>query len=482
MTIASNPGVDARPASTPDKGWGGRGLVLAVVCFAQFMLVLDATVSNVMTPVIRKDIHTSLVTLQWVMTSYVLVFGGFMLLGGRLADLFGRRRMFVVALTLFTVASLLAGLSSDISTLIAARALQGLGAAFLSPAALSILVASFPDRGMRAKALGMWGTVIGLGASFGTLLGGAVVEGGGWRLAFLINVPVGVVLLVGARVIPARSEERQRRTKIGLIGAALATSGLALVILGFTRTGQVGWISTETVVTLGAAVALLVAFVQVERGSAAPVVPRSVLRSRAARSGSISMFVAAGVMFPFFFLMPQYLQDVLGYTPFETGLAYLPTSLSMVIVSGVVPMLLAKFGTRMPYVAGALIVIAGVGLMSQARAGAGYWATVFPIMLLMGVGLVVCMMVAPVVATSDASEDDAGAASAVLNSSSEIGGAIGLAVAITAVTHTAGAGLTGPGMVDALQAGALVLVGWAVLNLLVGAAMMNASRGAAAST
>jgi EmrB/QacA subfamily drug resistance transporter len=455
------------PSPAKSGSWGGNGLVLTLVCLAQFMVVLDATVVNIMTPQIQRSFPSSLSTLQWVMTSYVLVFGGCMLLGGRLTDVLGRRKVFLASLALFTAASLFAGLSTGPGALIAARVLQGLGAAGLSPAAMSIVVTTFREPAMRAKALGVWGAVMGVGASCGTLIGGAVAEVD-WRLGFLINVPVGILLVLAIRLIPVGAPSERRRGGIDLAGATFITGGLVLLVLGITRTAEVGWRSGQTFGALGASLVLLAAFVVVERRAKVPMLPLSLLRSVNVRIGSFAQFVAAGVMLPFFFLLPQYMQNVLGYSAIKTGLAYIPTSLSMVVVASVVPAVLAKFGARGPYVIGSLALVAGPVLVAHAGRHASYWGTLLPITLLMGVGLVTCMMISPIVATSDASDEDAGAVSAVLNSSSEIGGAIGLAVAVTGVADH-----NGGNFVDALQAGAIVMIVWAVVNVIVGALTMK---------
>jgi EmrB/QacA subfamily drug resistance transporter len=470
MSSATVTGGGVGPSDAPEAKsgpWGGRGLILALVCFAQFMVVLDATVVNIMAPEIQRSFTSSLSTLQWVMTSYVLVFGGCMLLGGRLTDVLGRRKVFFASLLLFTAASLFAGLSASPGELIAARVLQGIGAAGLSPAAMSIVVTTFSEPAMRAKALGVWGTVMGVGASCGTLIGGVVTEID-WRLGFFINVPVGVVLLLAIRRVPVGAPSERQRGGIDIAGAAFITGGLLLLVLAITRTAEVGWRSGQTYAALGASSLLLLAFVVVERRTMVPMLPLSLLRSVNVRVGSFAQFVAAGVMLPFFFLLPQYMQNVLGYSPIKTGLAYIPTSLSMIVVASMVPAILSKFGVRLPYVLGSLALLAGPVLVARAGEHATYWGTLLPITLLMGVGLVSCMMISPIVATMDASDEDAGAVSAVLNSSSEIGGAIGLAVAVTSVTSHNGGNFT-----NALQAGAVVMIVWAVINVLVGGFTMK---------
>lgn len=441
-----------------------RGLVLFLVATAQLICVLDATIANVMLPQLRADIGLSATNLQWVMNIYVVLFGGLMLLGGRLTDVFARRNVLAVGLVLFTAGSLLCTVADGSGLLLSGRALQGIGAAALSPAALSILVTTYPEPDQRAKALGIWGTVMGVGASLGTLLGGAITDVD-WRLAFLINVPIGAVLLFACLVYIPRSAPTGPRPAADVAGGVTGTLGLLSLVFGIVQAGTKGWGDTTALTALAAAVVLLAVFVRVESTAKAPLLPLSLLRRKSVATGTVAQLVSAGLMLPSFFMLPQYMQMVLHYSPLEVGLAYIPTSLAMLGVSGAVPVLIAKYGPRVPYAIGTVLLAGVLVLMSNAPSDAGYWSLLLPVTALLGVGLVLCLMTTPVVGTRDATEEDAGTTSAVLNAAGEIGGALGLAVTATVVASrlSDGADLT-----DALQRGFLVLFIWVAINLAIG--------------
>ncbi|WEH39046.1 MFS transporter [Streptomyces sp. AM 2-1-1] len=465
---AATPTADTPAGSAPVK----RGLVLFLVATAQLICVLDATIANVMLPQLRGDLGLGTAGLQWVMNIYVLLFGGLMLLGGRLTDVFSRRTVLVAGLLLFTAGSLVAALAQGGGTMLTGRGLQGIGAAALSPAALSILVTTFPEPAARAKALGIWGTVMGVGASLGTLLGGAVTDID-WRWAFLINVPIGALLLGGVLTRIPRMAPKGPRPPADVPGAVTGTLGLLSLVFGVVTAGGEGWTDPTALAALAAAVVLLAVFVRVERTAKAPLLPLHLLRRRSVATGTLAQLITAGLMLPAFFMLPQYMQLVLGYSPMEVGLAYIPTSLAMLLVSGAVPVMIARFGPRTPYVLGSVLLAGVLGLMLNSGTGSGYWSLLLPVTALLGVGLVLCMMTAPVVGTRDASEEDAGTTSAVLNAATEIGGALALAVTATVVGSRL-ASLTGDGVApdealnEALQSGFLVLFGWVALNLLVG--------------
>lgn len=449
-----------------------RGLVLFLVASAQLMCVLDATIANVMLPELRGDLGLSTAGLQWVMNIYVVLFGGLMLLGGRLTDVFARRNVLAVGLVLFVIGSLLAAAADTGGVLLTGRALQGIGAAGLSPAALSILVTTYPEPDQRAKALGIWGTVMGIGASLGTLLGGAITEID-WRLAFLINVPIGAALLAAIFVWIPRSAPTGPRPPADIAGGLFGTLGLLSLVFGIVKAGTDGWDDSIALGTLAAAVVLLVVFVRVESTAKAPLLPLSLLRRRSVATGTTAQLIAAGLMLPSFFLLPQYMQMVLHYSPLEVGFAYIPTSLAMLGVSGAVPGLIAKYGPRVPYVTGTLMLAGVLVLMTNAPSDANYWSVLLPVTALLGVGLVLCLMTIPVVGTRDATEQDAGTTSAVLNASTEIGGALALAVTATVVgshlAHLTGHGTpTVTALTESFHRGFLVLSVWVALNLAIG--------------
>ncbi|MFH8979003.1 MFS transporter [Streptomyces sp. NPDC017890] len=449
-----------------------RGLVLFLVATAQLICVLDSTIANVMLPELRADLGLSTSGLQWVMNIYVVLFGGLMLLGGRLTDVFARRSVLVAGLLLFTAGSLLAAVAESGGMLLTGRGLQGVGAAALSPAALSILVTTYPEPKERAKALGVWGTVMGVGASLGTLLGGAITDVD-WRWAFLINVPIGAALLIACFLWIPRSAPAGPRPPADVAGAVTGTLGLLALVYGIVRAGHDGWSDSVALVSLGAAAVLLTVFVRVEGRAKAPLLPLALLRRKSVTSGTLAQLISAGLMLPSFFMLPQYMQEVLGYSPLEVGLAYIPTCLAMLGVSGAVPVLIAKYGPRVPYILGNVLLAGVLVLMVDAPTETGYWSLLLPVTALLGVGLVLCLMTAPVVGTRDATEQDAGTTSAVLNASTEIGGALALAVTATVVGSRL-AELTAEGVdaatafTESIQRGFLVLFVWIAVNVAVG--------------
>ncbi len=474
-------GKDATPRIS---GGNRRWWILLVVSVAQFMVGLDATVVNVMMPELQRSLGLSTTGLQWIMSVYVLLFGGLMLLGGRLTDVIGRRRVLLAGMVLFTAGSLAAGLAEGEAALLAARAVQGVAAAALSPAALSILVTTFPDPGERAKAFGIWGTVLGVGASIGTLLGGAIVNMG-WRWAFYINIPIGVVLTAAAIAFIPVGRPAGPRPASDVAGALTSTAGLLLLVFGIVSTTTRGWTNGVTVGAFAGAVVLLAAFPQLERRSVAPLVPLRLFRQRGVVAGGLGQMCTAGIMLPTFFLLPMYMQNVLGYTPLETGLAYIPTSLAMMIVAPVVSGMIARTGPLILYVTGTLFLGGTITLMLFSSTDGSYWSLLLPATALLGIGLVLCMIPTPVVGTSQATPEDAGTTSALLNASTEIGGAFGLAVTATVVeSRIARQVARGVDPVEALNHALHisfgVLFGWVALSLITGLVGFRGLRTAAA--
>ncbi|MDT0378454.1 MFS transporter [Streptomyces sp. DSM 42041] len=459
-------------AEAPAGGVKRRGLILFLVSSAQLICVLDATIANVMMPQLRSDLGLTTSGLQWVMNIYVLLFGGLMLLGGRLTDVFSRRIVLVVGIALFTAGSLFAATADSVTPLLIGRALQGVGAAAMSPAALSILVTTNPEPKARAKALGVWGMVMGLGASLGTILGGAITNID-WRWAFYINVPIGVLLVAAAFAWIPRLAPTGPRPPADVAGAITGTVGLLALVFGIVTAGHDGWGDPTALMAFASAAVLLTVFARVERTAAGPLLPLRLLRRRSVVSGTAAQLISSGLALPAFFMLPQYMQLVRGYTPLEVGLAYIPTCVAMLLVSGAVPTLIERFGPRVPYVLGTLLVGAEVTLMLRSGTEGSYWSLLFPVTALLGVGLVLCMMTAPVVGTQDASEEDAGTTSAVLNASTEIGGALALAVTATVVGSelaelTARGVPTAEAFNEALQQGFLVLLLWVAANMVIG--------------
>ena len=449
-----------------------RWLIMAVVSVGQLMIALDTTVASVMGPQLQKDLGLSATGLQWVFNNYIVLFGGLLLLGGRLNDVFGRRRMFLGGLVLFAAGSLLAAMADTDTQIMAARAVQGIAAAGLSPACLSILVVAFRDPVERGKAFGVWGAVIGVGAGLGTLVGGAIVDVN-WRLAFYINLPIAAGLLVAALALIPGGAPSGPRLKADVLGGLTGTLGLGALVFAIVSVNDHGWTGVRTLVSFAVAVILLPAFVMIERRAEAPLLPLRLFRLRGVVAGSLGELFTAGLMIPCFMLLPIYMQSVLGYSPLKTGLAYLPTTLAMMIVAGPLAKAIPKIGARIPYVIGAVLLGGMLVLLLRTPASGSYWSVLFPITSLLGVGLVLCLIPTPTVGTSEATEEDAGTTSAILNVSTQVGGALGLAIGATVLQHRltdlAADGRVGPGALnDALHAGIATLFVWVGLSLLTG--------------
>ncbi|HZU54849.1 MAG TPA: MFS transporter [Actinocrinis sp.] len=407
-----------------------RWWILVIVSFAQFVLAIDGSIVNVMGPRLKEAIGLSTTGLQWVMNIYVLLFGGLLLLGGRLADVIGRKQIFLIGLLVFTAASFAAGLSHTEAELLAARAVQGLAAAALSPASLSIVVTVFPDPDERKKAFGVWGTIIGVGASMGTLLGGAIADAD-WRWAFWLNVPIGVIVAAGTFAWVHIPRPSGKRPSTDLLGALTATGGLLLLVYGIINSSIHSWTAPATVASFASSAVLLVAFVFVEARSKAPLVPLRLFRSRAVLAGGFGEFLTAALMMPLFFMLPLYMQEVQGYSPLKTGLAWLPTSIGIMVFASFAPKLIMKTGPRTMYLAGTGVLVAVVALAIGIPLHGGYARFMLPLSALFGLGLVLCLIPTPIVGTSQATEQDAGTTSALLNASTQIGAGFGIAVSVT---------------------------------------------------
>jgi EmrB/QacA subfamily drug resistance transporter len=422
-----------------------RWVALAVVCTGSLMNVLDTTIVGVALPAIRGDLGFSQASLAWVVNAYLLAFGGFLLLGGRLGDLFGYRRMFSAGIAVFTLASLACGLAAGQQMLLAARAVQGLGGAAASAAALSLVVSLFPDPAGRAKAMGVAGMVSAGGGSIGVLAGGVLTGLLSWHWIFLVNVPIGAaVWLASLRLLPAGAA-RTGRGRVDVPGAVLVTAGMLLGVYAITSAGQVGWASARTGVTLAAALVLLTAFASVESWVAAPLVPLRLLWRRNLAAASVIGVLWTAAMFACFFLTTLYLQLVLGYSPLQTGLAFLPMNVIMAGLSvGITARLVGRFGIKPPLVTGLLLVAAGLTLLGQAPVGGHFAADILPGAVLLGVGAGTALAPLLLAATGDLPPSDAGLASGIVNTAIMLGGALGLAVlatlAASTTSHLAAAG------------------------------------------
>jgi len=419
-------------------------LVLGVVLVGQFMVVLDASIVNVALPSIQRDLHFSTSGLQWVVNAYTLAFAGFLLLGGRAADLFGRRRVFLLGLTVFTVSSLLGGLAQNEAWLLSARALQGLGAAILAPATLTILTASFPEGPRRAWAIGAWSAVSAAGASAGALLGGILTDFLSWRWILFVNVPVGVVALVaGLRYLPESRADLEHR-HLDAAGAVTVTGGLVALVYALVRTESYSWGSSEVLLPLALGVVLLAVFVLLQaRVSKAPLVPLRIFRSRSVSGGNIVMLMMFGALFGSWYFETLYMQHVLGYSPLQAGLAFLPQTLLIAAGAQITARLVPKFGPRPLIVAGTLTAGAGLAWLAQATTTSTFVGGLLGPFVLIGIGMGLAVTPIAVAGTAGVPPREAGLASGLLNTSRIVGASIGLAALATIAANRTTSALSG---------------------------------------
>jgi len=453
----------SRPTAPPT--W----LVVALACAGQFLVVLDVSVVNVALPSMRADLALSATGLQWVVNAYTIAFAGFMLLGGRAGDLYGRKRMFLIGLALFTLASLGGGLAQAEWQLLVARAVQGLGAAVLAPSTLTILASAVPEGAARARAIATWTAVGGGGGAAGGLVGGLLVEGLSWRWVLLINVPVGAIVLAGAlRWLPeSRAGDRRR---LDLPGALLVTAGLATLAYGIVQTEAEGWTSAAALAPLLAGAALIGLFLLVEARTKTPLMPLKLFRIRSVSSANVAMFLCGAAMFCMWFFMTLYAQNVLGYTPLEAGLALMPSSLAVILGSKAAPRLMRVAGARHVAVFGTLVAVVGFGWQSTMSADGTYLtAIMFPgILMMLGAGLAATPLGS--LATSGAAPGDAGLVSGLVNTSRTMGGSLGLSVMSTIAAARTGGSTSAAALTEGyalvFRTGMGVLLGGAVLMLL----------------
>jgi EmrB/QacA subfamily drug resistance transporter len=449
-----------------------RWLTLAIVGAAFFMTVLDVAIVNVALPSIETDLHVSETTVQWVLIAYSITFGGFLLLGGRMADLLGRKRIFIVGLTLFTVASLVCGLANHIGVLIGARAVQGVGAAIISPAALSIVTTTFEEGAERNKALGIWGALGGSGAAAGVLAGGILTKYLGWEWIFYVNVPVGaLVFALTVPIVPeSRADLESRRYDVA--GAVTVTGGLALLVYAISKAPDVGWGSTRTILLLIASVAILAAFVLIEMRSSAPLMPFRIFRIRSLLAANVVGFLLGAVIFANFLVLTLYVQQVLGWSALKTGITFLATAGTTVIWAGVAQALTTRFGPRPIIVAGLLVLAASMGYYTQIPVDGHFWPDLLPAYLTFALGLAFSFVPVTIAALAQVAPQDAGLASGLINTNQQIGGAIGIAIASTVAISTAKALLkTGHTRAEAFTSGYQDAF-WALIALALLAALL----------
>jgi EmrB/QacA subfamily drug resistance transporter len=415
-----------------------RGIaILLLLSLVQFMDILDASILNIALPSIKHDLGFSQQSLQWVVDGYILTYGGFLLLGARMADLLGRRLVLVTGLLVFAGSSLAGGLAHSSSVLVAARFAQGVGAAMLSPAALSTLTTTFRSGRERHTALGVWGAVSGLGGAAGVLFGGLLTEGPGWRWVLFVNVPLSAVALVGAFALLTRDRIRARLANFDALGAILVTSGMLLLVYGLVKAPDVGWSTARTIGTLTGAAVLLVAFVVNELRVANPLIPLSILKVRGVAVADATQLVAVGGFVPMFFFLTLYMQTVLHYSPIQTGVAYLPLTGGFIISSGIASQLFGRIGTKPVIVAGGVIVAAGLYWLSRIPVDGSYMTDILPGMLVISLGGGGVFVGVTTAANAGVGEEKAGLAAGLLNTGQQVGTALGLAVlSALATAHT----------------------------------------------
>jgi EmrB/QacA subfamily drug resistance transporter len=406
-------------------------VVLVLICLAQFMVVLDATIVNVALPSIQKDLSLSEANLQWIVNAYTLVFGGFLLLGGRAGDLLGRKRLFLIGLVVFTTASLLNGLSSTSGQLIGFRALQGLGAALISPAALSIISTTFSEGKERARALGVWAAIAIGGSAFGLVLGGWLTQSFSWPWIFFVNVPVGVfAFLATFRLVPESKDEHAHKG-YDIAGAVTVTGGLMTLVYAIVKAETKGWGSAETVLLFVAALVLLTAFVVIEMRSKEPLVRLSIFKTRSLTTANLTMFFVGSGMFAMFFFITLYLQRVLVYHPLKAGLSVLPFTAGIMVSAGLASNLAPRVGVRPVAAVGMVLTAIGMLLFAHMPVGGSYVSDVLPGMIVAALGMGAVFMPITLVATTGLKDEDQGLASGLFNTSQQVGGALGLAILST---------------------------------------------------
>ncbi len=414
-----------------DTRTANRWLILVIACLAQFMVVLDSTVVNVALPSIQRGLHFSPAGLQWVVNAYTLVFGGFLMLGGRAADLAGRLRLFVAGVALFSLASLLNGFAQSPTMLILGRGLQGLGGALVSPAALSIIMTTFEENSERTKALAVWSGIAAGGAAFGLLLGGILTDLVSWHWIFFVNVPVGAgTIALATRFVPESRVDLGHRS-FDLAGAVLVTTGLVTLVFGIVKAQAWGWGSTRVIGVLAGAVALLVAFFAVEARSGAPLIRLSVFRIRTLATSNAVMLLVMSGMFGMFFFVSLYVQDILGYSPLRAGFAFLPATLGIMVGAGLAQQLTARIGVRNLAVVGIGLATVGLFLLTGVPVHGSYVSDLLVGLIPLSIGMGVAFVPLTLLATSGVDANDAGLASGLFNTAQQVGGSLGLAILAT---------------------------------------------------
>lgn len=455
-----------------------KWVVLALLALAQFMVVLDVSIVNVALPSMARDLHFAPSNLQWVVTAYTLTFGGFLLLGGRMADLYGRRKIFISAVSAFALMSFLCGMAATDTQVIIARAAQGLAAAIMSPAALSIVLTEFREGKERNSALGVWAGVSAGGAAVGVLLGGVLTQYINWRWNFFVNVPVGILVVAASlRLLPHHIGEEDKKIKLDYSGAIAATAGLMSLVYGLAEAPTHGWGSGRVVGFLAASAVLLAAFIINEMKVSQPLMPLGLFRIRNVSGGNLTALAIACTLFSMFFFMTLYVQTVLGYSPVKSGLSFLPVTFIIAITSAIVSKTVNKIGYKAFLVAGPVVLSFGLFTIAHTmEVGGNYWHNVFPGLALCALGMGLSFISMTLAATTGVPKHFSGLASGVLNTSQQVGGAIGLAILSAVYASTFKSDLSSHigsnyakinGFQDALHVGVGLAIGAALVALLV---------------
>ena len=448
-------------------------LTLLLLCAVQFMDIIDSSIMNVALPSIRADLDFTQQGLQWVLSGYLVTYGGFLLLGGRAADLIGRRRILVTGTTLFAVCSLAGGLAANASMLVSARVAQGIGAALMAPAGLSILTTTFTGKD-RTKALGVWGAMSGLAAAAGVFLGGVLSEGPGWRWVLFVNIPVCVVIVAAAMRLVPGERSRARFASFDVPGAVLVTAGMLILVLALVKAPDAGWGNRHTIGELSTAAALLIAFAIAEARTRSPLFPFAILRVKGLAAADASQLIAFAGFLSVFFFLTLYMQNVLGFTPIQSGSAYLPVTAGIIVAAGVSTQLVPRIGTRPVIVAGALIAAGGIFWLSRIPVHGSYPTDLLPGLAIMSIGLGAVFVTVTTAANAGVPAGQAGLAAGLLNTSLQLGSALGLAVFSAIATartndliarHTSRPEALTAGFGRALSAGTIALLIASVIAL-----------------
>ena len=450
------------PAEARDKRW----IALALLCVAQFVVVLDASIVNVALPTIKEALDFSEDSLPWVVNAYVLTFGGFLLLGGRLADLLGRRRLFMAGLVLFALASLAGGLAANSGQLIAARAVQGLGAAILSPAALSIVAVTFKDGAERNKALGVWGAVAGSGGAAGVLLGGVLTEYIGWEWVLWVNVPIGILAAAIAPTLIAETRAEVETRHFDLAGATTITLGLSALVFALLDAESAGWGSFQTIGTIVGALVVLAVFVAVELRSRAPLVPFSIFRVRTVTGANVVGILVGASLFSMFYFISLYMQQILGYSPIKAGISYLPLAVTIILAAGLASGLVTKVGFKPILAIGMACIALGLLWFTQIDVDGTFLGDILGPSLLAALGLGFAFVPVTIAAVSGIADREQGLASGLINTSQQVGGALGLAILAAVANSVIGSTESLDSLVEGFQAAFAVGAGFAILGLI----------------